>query len=255
MQRQKDQYQGIWIVSPEGKVLAAHHEVKDPKAWSREVLDSIDAARSAAGPIAPRDAPASQPLAHRGVGRSDAGRVSLAVYSRYIRGGGREAAPEAADAESLWMWDGKLAPDGPPVIDTIELSASEWSAFRPPRRTVGTRWTLQESVARQFARVLSPSSDQSTMPHPDEAEVAELSATVESVAGERVRVRLQGKWAATHAYDNKLSHGWSAAEGFAELEGDELESLVLVFHGAWRMPPPYDKGVRPTGAVAEWRAR
>ncbi len=34
VQRQKDQYQGIWIVSPDGKVLAGHQNFKDSKTWT-----------------------------------------------------------------------------------------------------------------------------------------------------------------------------------------------------------------------------
>ena len=38
VQRQKDQYQGIWIVSPAGK-LAGHHEFKSRETWTREVVE------------------------------------------------------------------------------------------------------------------------------------------------------------------------------------------------------------------------
>jgi hypothetical protein len=41
VRRQKDQYQGIWIVSPAGKVLAGHHEFQSRETWTKEVLDTL----------------------------------------------------------------------------------------------------------------------------------------------------------------------------------------------------------------------
>ena len=42
IRRQKPQYQGIWIVAPDGQVLAAHHDVQDRAQWPQEVLAVID---------------------------------------------------------------------------------------------------------------------------------------------------------------------------------------------------------------------
>ena len=46
--KQKSQYQGFWIISPDGKVLSAHHEHSD-KRWTEEVLTAIDAGIEKAG--------------------------------------------------------------------------------------------------------------------------------------------------------------------------------------------------------------
>ena len=51
VQRQKDQYQGIWIVSPVGKVLAGKHDYEDFKNGARELLETMDAGLAAFGPI------------------------------------------------------------------------------------------------------------------------------------------------------------------------------------------------------------
>ena len=54
VQRQKDQYQGIWIVSPDGKVLAGHHEIKSHETWTQEVIATTDAALKIFGSVPPR---------------------------------------------------------------------------------------------------------------------------------------------------------------------------------------------------------
>ena len=114
------------------------------------------------------------------------------------------------------MWEGDLKPDGPPVIDTIPLTAGEWTSFAPVKAVVGTEWVVPEAIARKFSRALSPSSDQSTMPRPEEATVAELKAKVESVEAGQARIRLAGHWEMKHIYDGKPSFGWATADARAK---------------------------------------
>ena len=254
VQRQKDQYQGIWIVSPEGRVLAGHHDIKNHKTWSQEILETIDGGLRAFGSVSPRRAKRENPLPYRGRGVKPDGSVSVAVYVRSMLGGGSDSAPSVVDGKDHWKWAGALRPDGPPVIDSLALSPKEWSTLTPPRLEAGSEWAVPEAVARKFSRALSPSSDQSTMPRPEEAKVAELKAIVESVGKGQARIRLTGRWATEHTYNRKPSYGWASAEGIAvyDIEKKALERVLLVFSGAFKSVPPWDKGHRPIGAVMEW---
>src|SRR5262249_34965113 len=141
VQRQKDQYQGIWIVAPSGKVLAGHQEVKNPMTWTQEVLDTMNAGLKAFGPVTPRLARQVNPLPRRGIGLQSDGSVCLAIYTRYMRGGGR-LVPAGVDRASLWMWKGDLEPDGPPVIDSLTLTADEWATLSPRKVRVGAEWVV-----------------------------------------------------------------------------------------------------------------
>src|SRR5207244_4073580 len=67
VQKQKDQYQGFWIVAPDGKVLSAHHEHSE-KMWVQEVRAALRAGIAAFGPIAPRRPAWRDPLPLRGRG-------------------------------------------------------------------------------------------------------------------------------------------------------------------------------------------
>lgn len=254
VQRQVPNYQGIWIVTPNGKVLAAHQNYQSAASWTREVLATMESARAAFGPIAPRQVAASDPIPHRGVGTLADGGVDLALASRYVRGGGQRSAPAAVKKPSLWMWDGPLQPDGPPVIDSVVLTPSEWASMAPPQTRVGEEWTVPEAVACKFSRALSPSSDQSTMPRPAECTAAELRARIEGVDGDRVTVRLAGRWEAKHVYLDKPSYAWANATGTLVCDQNgRPRSLTMLFSGAYRMAPPYDNEDRPIGAVVEWR--
>jgi hypothetical protein len=94
------------------------------------------------------------------------------------------------------------------------------------------------------------------MPRPEEATVAELTATVEAVEAGQTRIRLAGRWAMKHLYVNKSSYGWAAAEGVVlyDVKQKAMRSLHLTFSGAYCMAPPYDTEDRPTGAVVEWQS-
>ncbi len=255
VQRQKDQYQGLWIVSPQGKVLAGHHTFKSPQTWTQEVIDTVDAALQSFGPVRPRSVKRANPLPERGHGVRSDGSVSLALHARQMLGGGRDNAPAGVAASRLWLWDGALRPDGPAVIDSLTLTAKEWAALAPPKTEVGTTWTVHGAIARQFCRVLIPSSDQSAMPRPKDAKRARLTGTVESVEGGLARIRLAGAWEAVHWQEGDARRplrGAATAEGIAvyDLKQRAMQSVLLVFSGTHGHPK--DEAVCAVGAVVEW---
>lgn len=256
IQRQRDQYQGIWIVSPQGKVIAGHHEFKSRETWTQEVLDTIDAALKAFGPVSPRSVKPTNPLPYRGQGVQPDGSVCLAIYARQMLGGGRQNAPAGAPASRLWLWDGELRPDGPTVIDTLTLGPKEWIVLAPPKIPVGGTWSVPESVARQFCRVLIPSSDQSSMPHPNDAKVSRLTCTIESIENGLAKIRLEGSWDALHLQEGDAKRpirGVATAEGIAvyNMQGEAMQSVLLVFSGTYGRPN--DEAVCAAGAVVEWQ--
>ena len=270
IQRQKDQYQGIWIVSPDGKVLAGRHDYADFKNGARELLETIDAGLKAFGPVEPRRVRATETTAgqtistetisdylpFRGKGVRDDGNVDLALYVRQTLGGGRQTIPPGVEPDRAWLWDGQYRPDGPPVIDTVVLSAEQWRTFSPPAVESRARWSVSEKVAREFTRLLTASSDQSAMPRPEDATLAELQCMVESVSGGEARIRLSGRWEMVHAIEqdkDRMLFGTATARGVAvyDTKAHLLRSFLLVFDGTIRHGRP-DASPNRTGAVAEW---
>ena len=259
IQRQQDQYQGIWVVSPEGKVLAGRHEYKDFQHGAVELLETIDAGLKAFGPVAKRQAKPTNVLPFRGVGVEADGSVSLALYGRQMLGGGRNAIPAGVEPSQAWLWDGALRPDGPIMLDSIRLTADEWTAFTPVKLEAAATWSLPGSVARKLTRLLSTSSDQSGMPLPEDARIAELKASVESVEGGAARLRLKGRWEMMHLVEGdakRPTFGAATADGEAlyDIERKSMRSLLLVFSGTIRSGRQ-DAPINRTGAVAEWKAK
>jgi hypothetical protein len=235
-QRQKPQYQGLWIIAPDGRALAAHQDPADPSSWAREVQTFIDKSLASFGPLTPRRAERVNPLPFRGVGVRPDGGISLAIEVREMIHG---------------------RPAGDPVIDSLTLTPTEASALAPPSPDVGTTWTVPGPLVRRFSRILSSFTDQSTMPRPEEATDFRLTGTVRSVENGVARLSFTGRVAASHTYDGKTSHAAALLTGAGryDLATRRLTSFVLISDGKLRSAPPYDKELHTTAAVVEWSSR
>ena len=73
VQRQKKAFQGIWIVSPQGKVLSSQSGSSDgkPEPWTQEVLEAIGSALEEFGEVKPRTVTTVDVFSDRGVGDHD----------------------------------------------------------------------------------------------------------------------------------------------------------------------------------------
>jgi hypothetical protein len=141
------------------------------------------------------------------------------------------------------------------VIDSLRLTAKEWAAFVPPELEPATTWSVPDGVARRLCRVLIPSSDQSSMPRPEDAKLARLTGTVKAIEDGIARIRLAGAWDAVHLQEddaNRPLRGAATAEGEAlyDLNKQAIQSLLLVFRGHYGHP--HEDAVCAAGAVVEW---
>src|SRR3954453_6484674 len=69
VQKQKPNYQGLWVVSPEGKVLSAHQDTSSMSdwhgKWAKSASADLEAGLKAFGPIQPRRVGEFQSLPNR----------------------------------------------------------------------------------------------------------------------------------------------------------------------------------------------
>jgi len=223
-------------VSPADKVLGGgDYGYKD----APKLLDSMDAALKAFGPVQPRNAKRQEPFPFRGVGVHPDGQVDLALYRCYLHRG---------------------KPDGPHLRDTLPLKKEEWAAFAPPRPVAGAEWVIPADVAKKLVRPFCLNTLGGDMPGPKDAKVAALTATVESVKDGRARIRFTGTFEAVKLFkeQNLSFRSTATAAGIAEYDVDEkaMLSLLVVFQGAYQQGarPEMQKG-RPFGAVAEWQRK
>jgi hypothetical protein len=235
--------QGIWIVSPDGKILAFHYfktasgesPARGRERWVRETIEAIDAGLAAFGPVAPREVKWHDPLPDRGAGLLPDGGVRLAIFASYMRQGKR---------------------DGDPVVDSARLTEADWRAFAPPEGSASDGWDLPESALRKLAPALCPLTDSIYAPQPGDVKLAKLHARSEVTERGWTRIRYTGTLESQHNRDGdpKLPIRSKAdIEGLGRFDpkARRLTSLLLVFHGEYRTIPPWDKP-KPFAAAAEW---
>ena len=237
--------QGLWAVTPDGKVLAFdYHKAKPGESYAqgqrRWVDDTISMIRSAmkeAGPLNSREVKVRpDPFANRGRGVSGDGSVRLAVSVIALQAGRQ---------------------DGPPVVDSIHLSVKQWAAFAPPESEpkVGQQWALPDEVAARFTPALSPMTDFIFSPTPADAKTAKMVAKVARVEGGVAVIRYLGKWETQHNRDGDPKYPirtGSGGEGVGVFDTSKgkMTSLVWVLNGDYFNSPPSKP--KPTAAVIEW---
>jgi hypothetical protein len=237
------------VVSPQGKVLSAHQDMtsmRDPRGqWARTALADLEAGLKAFGPVEPRRVEKFPSLPHRGVGAQADGRVTLAVTDRWVlvKDLSRDPPRDALGAT---------------VLDSVTLSAEEWTGLAPADAKAGGTWEVPEAAARKFYPLLS--TGDATFRDAKEVTSVRLAGRVEKVEGGVAYLAYEGEIAATHVgTKNEGKEGKrcsSAAKllggvGACDAKTGRPLYLTLVFDGRFRNYPPYDSPAR-FGAVVEW---
>lgn len=237
------QYQGIYLVSPEGKVLASQGKQPEGKSWTRDLEDTLRAGLTAFGAVSRRDALPADPHPHRGYGLRSDDSIIFAVSLRPMRQG--------LDRRGM----------GSVTLDRVELTAAQVERLTVGNLRPGDTWNVPASVMRQFYPLLAPSSDKAGLPRLKEVTEATLTVRVERVERGIATLHCVGKLAGSHVgeFDNnvgKRSRGEVTLAGVGECDArsGRLLSLTLVSDGTYRHFPPYDQPER-FGGSATWRRR
>jgi hypothetical protein len=238
------QYQGIYVVDPDGNVLSNHgHTPEDRSRWTKEVRDQIDAGVRAYGGVTRRPTAKFTALNDRGEGKRADGSIVLAVTVRHLLQG--------LDRRGI----------GVPSHDSIALTAEQRAPLGRAEAEAGQMWKVPATTVQRLHKVLSPDSDPNTLPRADEVTFARLLCKVERVSKGVAYLRYTGRIAGTHVWEfpphkGKESHAEVnfTGVGTCDAETGELRSIILVGAGAYRSVPPYDQ-VSKYGAVVEWKAK
>jgi hypothetical protein len=249
VQRQKPNYQGLWVVSPEGKVLAAHQDMSsmsDPHGkWAKTALADLEAGLKAFGTVSPRRIKKLQSLPYRGAGTQRDGRVPLAVTDRwvFVQDLSRDAPRNALGAT---------------VLDSITLTAQEWKGLIPVDAKPASKWVVPEATARKFFPLLS--TGDTVFRDSREVTSVRLVCRVEKVEAGIAYLTYEGEIAATHRGtkdEGKEGKQCSSVAkilggvGVYDIKSGKLLALTLVFDGRFCNYAPYDSPAR-FGAVVEW---
>jgi hypothetical protein len=236
VQKQKQQYQGIWIVGADGKVLSGHQEHSEERSkWTAEVLATIDAALAKAGPLTARNPEPKDVLPYWGKQVQKDGSVTLAIATRYFH-------------------QGRGINNG--AIDAVTLTPKEWQEFAPPEPAKGKTWRLPTKIGVEFRRCLSTVSDQSFMPKADDVTAVDFTGTVTRVKDGLASLSYAGRISSLHTHPFNKNYVTTASAklqgiGTYDIEKKEMVSLLWIFEGANRDVKATAEN--PLAAVVEWQ--
>jgi hypothetical protein len=251
VQRQQDHYQGIWIASPEGKVLSSLKTKDVPntnEGLTKAVLLALDDGIKAFGRVEPRHAKRTNPLPFRGRGCRPDGSVMLAVADRWMPDKGVEGVPNDPAHKAAASFD------------SFTLTRAEWASLAPPKTVAGQEWTVPEATARKFYTLLSLGDK--VFRDPKEVTAVRIAGKVQSVENGIAYLTFAGQIAGKHtgtANEGRKGQPLSSKAkliggvGSYDTKAGRMLSLTFVFDGRFRNYPPYDNPASRYGAVVEWR--
>lgn len=229
------QYQGLYLVDSDGKVLASHQSFKNEKTWPQELLADLRPGMAAFGAVTPRQVRRGDPSPQRGRGAAADGGATMAIYLRHsIKGIPIRELPN-------------------PTIDSLRLSAKELTQLAPPMLAAGAVWEIPNDLVRQFCRLLGP-GDEDSMPRAHEVTFGKMLARVSTVDEKEALLVFEGALAGshlTHAKKRTFGDVKVVGAGRVDTKSGRLESLIWVCDGVFKGAPPYNQP-RSYSAVVEW---
>jgi hypothetical protein len=234
------QYQGLYVATAEGKVLASRGSQPKKGTWEADTLKMLDEGLEAFGEVTPRKFKLVDPTPERGIGVRKDGSIVLEAYVRPLTLG--------LDTRGR----------GPLVIDRVELTKAEKSSLTLAEAEEGSTWTVPEKVVGAFYRVLSPVSDSNWLARRNEVDKATLRGKVERVRKGVAYLSYTGSISGVHVFQIEPNKGKKIyadvkfrGTGTADAKTGKLLTLLLVGDGRFRNYPPYDDESK-YGVVVEW---
>jgi hypothetical protein len=249
--KQAPQYQGLWLVAPDGRVLAdaGRHRGADRESWPKVVLADLKAGLAKFGTVEPRRASRKNLHPYKGLGVRPDGSVVLAVTQKGLN---NNAELSKFNANS-WL--------PPAIIDGMPLSAAEWSALAPKDAELGSQWSIPENVGQLFFRYLS--GDIAMLGGDITTKVlitGRVASVRDGVALLAYRGQIEGDCDGTKSARNGLIYSTSVKMidgiGAFDVKTGQMLSLTMVWDGLlwpFRDPSQPRKAPGRFGAVVEWR--
>jgi hypothetical protein len=253
-QQMPEQYQGLYLCSPDGKLLVKKTLwSKERQSWSDNVLRGLTEGLQAFGSVEPRQG-RSDYLARRGCGLNKDGGVILSVSTKLL------LVPQLPED----LADLNISAIPATGHDRILLSAAELATLVPAGVSEGTKWVTSEVTARKFFPVLD--NWDKRFRKPSEVTDVHLAGKVRSVRHGIAYLNFEGHIGGTHVWPREAGPAFAgkslrsemkllAGVGAYDVKAGNLISLTLVFEGRAGDPEklrtPGQEG--HYGAVVEWR--
>jgi hypothetical protein len=241
LQKQNDQYQGIWIATPDGHLLGAFHESENKSFdWTVRLLETLTDSLRQFGPVRPVAARNVDLHPNRGIGVPQDGSATLFGASRQLLNKGKQLTA--------------------PQIDSFKLTAKQFAGLRPAEVKAGAVFECSVDAVSRLAPLMTHGSGQGMYPEAKDVTEAKLIGTVEDVVDGVGIIAFVGEMSATHkdrfSKQERFGRGKSRIVGYGTVEArtGQMRSILLLMETTYRGFPPYDEP-QSIVAMAEWRLR
>lgn len=238
---QKQQYQGIWIATPEGKLLGSYFESENKQFdWTLRLIETLQNSLRAFGPVTQVDARPVDLHPNRGIGVEADGSATLSGTSRRL------------------LLNGKLLTA--PQLDRFKLTEKQFAGLRPAEVKVGAVFEASADAVKRLSPLMTNGSGMGQYPEPKDVTNAKLIGTVTEISDGIATITYAGEMAATHkdlfSKTECFGHGTTRFVGYGTVDArtGRMLSLLLLLDTAYRGFPPYDEPQQIVG-LAEWKAR
>jgi hypothetical protein len=241
LMEQKEQYQGIWIATPEGKLLGSFFESENKEFdWTVRLLETLQASLRTFGPVTPIDARPTDLHPDRGIGVQKDGSATLAGTCRRLLLNGKQLTY--------------------PQLDRFKLTEKEFAGLRPAEVKIGAIFEVSVDAVKPLSHLMSHGSGMGQFPEAKDVTDAKMIGTVTEISDGIATITYAGEMAATHkdlfSKNERFGHGKSRIVGYGTVDArtGRMLSLLLLMDTAYRGFPPYDEPQQIVG-LAEWKAR
>jgi hypothetical protein len=238
---QKQQYQGIWIATPEGKLLGSYFESENKDFdWTVRLIETLQASLRAFGPVTQIDARPVDLHPDRGVGIQADGSATLAGTCRRLLLNGKQLTY--------------------PQIDRFKLTEKEFAGLRPAEVKIGAVFETSVDAVKRMSPLMSLGSGWGLYPAPKDVTEAKMIGSVVEIADGIATITYQGEMAATHkdpfSKNERFGRGKTRIVGYGKVDArsGRMLSLLLLTDTTYHGFPPYDEPQQIVG-LAEWKAR
>ena len=238
---QKQQYQGIWIATPEGKLLGSYFESENKEFdWTVRLIETLQTSLRAFGPVTAVDVRPVDSHPNRGIGVQADGSATLAGTCRRLLLNGKQ----------LTL----------PQLDRFKLTEKQFAGLRPAEVKIGAVFEVSVDAVKALSHLMTHGSGMGQFPEPKDVTDAKLIGSVTEIADGIATITYAGEMAATHkdlfSKNERFGHGKTRIVGYGTVDArtGRMLSLLLLMDTAYRGFPPYDEPQQIVGLV-EWKAR
>ena len=143
---------------------------------------------------------------------------------------------------------------GLPMLDSVRLSPEQLRSLAPPSKTLGERYAIPATIARQFSAMLTYDSCSSCKIYAKDVTLTKMNAEVSGVSVEEIEVRVGGLLSGIGKQMPTSANGEFSGRMIFD-KRNQLQQLLLVYEGRYHggLLGKYHADGMPVQSLVAWQ--